>query len=194
VETSGAALVDALRSVPGQRRLCLEEGTQSQWLYEILSPHVSELGKHYDRIVAAGTKPNLARLTLAQERGRGEGDEGGAVGGASGAQAVEADEVLVGRCRHQERPHAVRPGLRLQAHHPSTMPMLYPTACSCLTPRDRRRARGSWGSIRRSGADVDDEPHDLLSVTLADSVLMPADRVADRPGAPLSIQRRECRP
>ncbi len=43
VETSGSALVDALRSVPGQRRMCMEEGTQSQWLYEILSPHVAEL-------------------------------------------------------------------------------------------------------------------------------------------------------
>jgi transposase len=42
VETSGAALVDALRSVPGQRHVCMEEGTQSQWLHEILSPHVAE--------------------------------------------------------------------------------------------------------------------------------------------------------
>ena len=42
VETSGAALIDALRSVPGQRHVCMEEGTQSQSLHEILSPHVAE--------------------------------------------------------------------------------------------------------------------------------------------------------
>ena len=48
VETSEQALIDCLRSIPGPRRLCLEEGTQSSWLYEVLSPHVDEL-------VVAGT-------------------------------------------------------------------------------------------------------------------------------------------
>ena len=48
VETSEQALIDCLRSIPGPRRLCLEEGTQSTWLYEVLSPHVDEL-------VVAGT-------------------------------------------------------------------------------------------------------------------------------------------
>ena len=43
VETNGAALVNYLRSVPGRKHLCLEEGTQSAWLYEILSPHVEEI-------------------------------------------------------------------------------------------------------------------------------------------------------
>lgn len=43
VETHGAALVEALRSILGKRHVCLEEGTQSAWLYEILSPHVEEL-------------------------------------------------------------------------------------------------------------------------------------------------------
>lgn len=43
VETSGAALVNYLRSIPGKKHLCLEEGVQSAWLYEILSPHVDEL-------------------------------------------------------------------------------------------------------------------------------------------------------
>jgi len=43
VETNGRALVDAVRNVPGQRHLCLEEGTQSAWLYELLRPHVEEL-------------------------------------------------------------------------------------------------------------------------------------------------------
>ncbi len=43
VETNGAALVQYLRSLPGHKHLCLEEGTQSAWLYEILSPHVNEV-------------------------------------------------------------------------------------------------------------------------------------------------------
>ena len=43
VETNGAALVQYLRSIPGRKHLCLEEGTHSAWLYEILSPHVMEI-------------------------------------------------------------------------------------------------------------------------------------------------------
>ena len=43
VETNGAALVSYLRSIPGKKHLCLEEGTQSAWLYEILAPHVEEI-------------------------------------------------------------------------------------------------------------------------------------------------------
>lgn len=43
VETNGQALVEYVRVLPGRRHLCLEEGTQSQWLSEILSPHVHDL-------------------------------------------------------------------------------------------------------------------------------------------------------
>jgi transposase len=43
VETSERLLVDAVRSIGGDVHLCLEEGTQSAWLHEILSPHTSEL-------------------------------------------------------------------------------------------------------------------------------------------------------
>jgi len=43
VETNGQALVEALRGIPGPIHLCLEEGTQSAWLHELLSPHVAEL-------------------------------------------------------------------------------------------------------------------------------------------------------
>jgi transposase len=43
VETNGAALVEYVRQIPGHRHLCIEEGEWSQWLYEILSPHVSEM-------------------------------------------------------------------------------------------------------------------------------------------------------
>jgi transposase len=43
VETNGRALVDAVRAIPGQLHLCMEEGTQSAWLYKILEPHVAEI-------------------------------------------------------------------------------------------------------------------------------------------------------
>ena len=42
VETNGQALVEAVRNIPGRVHLCLEEGTQSAWLYELLAPHVVE--------------------------------------------------------------------------------------------------------------------------------------------------------
>ena len=43
VETNGQALVGYLKQLPGNLHLCIEEGEWSQWLYEILSPHVAEL-------------------------------------------------------------------------------------------------------------------------------------------------------
>lgn len=43
VETNGRALVEAIRSIAGRIHLCLEEGTQSGWLYEILEPEVAEI-------------------------------------------------------------------------------------------------------------------------------------------------------
>lgn len=43
VETNGHTLLEAIRGIPGRIHLCLEEGTQSSWLYEILEPQVSEI-------------------------------------------------------------------------------------------------------------------------------------------------------
>jgi transposase len=43
VETNGQALVGYLRQLSGTLHPCVEEGEWSQWLYEILSPHVTEL-------------------------------------------------------------------------------------------------------------------------------------------------------
>jgi transposase len=43
VETNGSALVEVIRSIPGRRHICLEEGTQSAWLHEVLSPHAEEV-------------------------------------------------------------------------------------------------------------------------------------------------------
>src|ERR671926_625464 len=43
VETNGAALKQAMRAVPGAKHLCLEEGAQSAWIYELLEQEVEEL-------------------------------------------------------------------------------------------------------------------------------------------------------
>lgn len=43
VETNGCALVEQLKTIPGKKHVCLEEGTQSAWMYEILSPHAEEV-------------------------------------------------------------------------------------------------------------------------------------------------------
>src|SRR5512134_2955245 len=43
VETNGRALVEAVRGIGGRVHVCLEEGTQSAWLYELLKPHVAEV-------------------------------------------------------------------------------------------------------------------------------------------------------
>jgi len=40
VETNAKALIEVLQAIPGQRHLCLEEGTLANWLHEILEPHV----------------------------------------------------------------------------------------------------------------------------------------------------------
>jgi transposase len=43
VETNGQALVEQLKTIAGKKYVCLEEGTQSAWIYEILSPHAEQV-------------------------------------------------------------------------------------------------------------------------------------------------------
>ena len=43
VETNGEALVAQLKAIAGKKYVCLEEGTQSAWIYEILSPYAEEV-------------------------------------------------------------------------------------------------------------------------------------------------------
>jgi len=38
-ETNARCLIASVRQIPKPRRICLEEGTLSEWLYEVLSPH-----------------------------------------------------------------------------------------------------------------------------------------------------------
>jgi transposase len=43
IETNGDALVKFLATQPGKPRVCMEEGAQSEWLYQVLSPHAQEV-------------------------------------------------------------------------------------------------------------------------------------------------------
>ena len=43
VETSARYLIDFVTTVPRPRYLCMEEGTQSTWLYEVLQPQVDDI-------------------------------------------------------------------------------------------------------------------------------------------------------
>ena len=43
VETNARALIEVRRGIPRNRHVCLEEGTLSGWLHEVLEPHVEEL-------------------------------------------------------------------------------------------------------------------------------------------------------
>jgi transposase len=43
IATKAPVLIEALKRIEGHRHLCIEEGTQSAWLNEVLGPHVAEL-------------------------------------------------------------------------------------------------------------------------------------------------------
>ena len=68
VETNARALIEVIRAVPEDRHLCIEEGPHSNWLYEVLSPHVQEIvvavvnesrGPNSDRLDAFGLAEQL---------------------------------------------------------------------------------------------------------------------------------------
>jgi transposase len=43
LETNGKVLTDFIRSLAGRKHICLEEGTQAEWLYEMLEPLADEV-------------------------------------------------------------------------------------------------------------------------------------------------------
>jgi transposase len=66
VETNGEALVSFVRQLPGRLHLCLEEGEWSQWLYEVLSPHVAEIVVVWAERRAPAKSDALDALELAE--------------------------------------------------------------------------------------------------------------------------------
>jgi transposase len=43
VETSAKTLIERMRSIAGDKHVCMEEGTHSEWLYEVLDPHAKQI-------------------------------------------------------------------------------------------------------------------------------------------------------
>jgi transposase len=43
LETNGKVLVDFVRSIAGDKHICIEEGTHAEWVYELLEPLVKEI-------------------------------------------------------------------------------------------------------------------------------------------------------
>jgi transposase len=43
LETNGQVLTDFIRSLAGRKHICIEEGTQAEWLYEMLEPLADEV-------------------------------------------------------------------------------------------------------------------------------------------------------
>ncbi len=73
VETSGPALRAALKEIPGEKHVCLEEGEYSEWLYEICEPLAARVavvqpekprGSKSDAIDAWSRADELRRGTL----------------------------------------------------------------------------------------------------------------------------------
>jgi len=76
LETSAPVLIEALRAIPGPRRLVLEEGTQSSWLAEVLGPHVEKLVVTVPRARTGEAKSDVAdAFARAEELRRGALDK-----------------------------------------------------------------------------------------------------------------------
>ena len=60
VETDASALRNAVKAIRGTRHLCVEEGTHSAWIHEILDSCVDELV--VTRLDASGKAPRNGRL------------------------------------------------------------------------------------------------------------------------------------
>lgn len=66
IATNGQALIESIRTIPGRKHLCIEEGTQSGWLNEILKLHFYELvvatvAKHRAQGLARSAWPGCCR-------------------------------------------------------------------------------------------------------------------------------------
>ncbi len=104
VETNARCLIEAVRRIPQPRHICLEEGTLSEWLYEVLSPHAEKVvvaavsesrGPKDDRRDAFGLAEGL-RLGAIKRKVYKERGSFGALGyRAKGYRWIRSDEVRV---------------------------------------------------------------------------------------------------
>ena len=68
VETNGRALIGYLSQQPGNVHLCIEEGEWSQWLHEILSPHVAELELNFPELTPISYPLSGIHMSITERR------------------------------------------------------------------------------------------------------------------------------
>jgi transposase len=157
VETNARALIEVLRGIPRHRHVCLEEGTLSGWLYEVLEPHVEELvvtgvrksrGPKSDKVDAFGLAEQLriGSLETRVYKGRGKFGRLGHVARAYGF--VMRDVVRVrNRLKSVLRSRGVG----------------YGAGSSVYGKRDRERWLGELPQATRPLAELLYEEHDALA-------------------------------
>ncbi len=67
VETNGHALVQYLKGIRGTLHVCIEETSWSEWLHEILSPHVAELVVYQNEWTPGAKSDAIDALGLAEK-------------------------------------------------------------------------------------------------------------------------------
>jgi transposase len=107
VETSAKALIERMRSIAGDKYVCMEEGTHSEWLYEVLERHAKQVvvtqplkrvGSKSDAIDAWALADLLRRDALERTVFKAPGTSTALRQAARGYMAVRQD-VVRAKCR-----------------------------------------------------------------------------------------------
>jgi len=69
VETNGQILVRYVEQLSGRLHLCVEECTWSDWLYELLEPHVAELVVYQNQRTPGAKRDAIDAHGLAEKSG-----------------------------------------------------------------------------------------------------------------------------
>jgi transposase len=156
VETNARALIEVLRGIPKSRHVCLEEGTLSGWLHEVLEPHVEELvvagvrrsrGPKSDKrdAFALAEQLRIGAVETRVYKGRGQFRRLGNLARAYGF--VVGDTVRV--------KNRLRSVLRSRG-------VAYGAGRSVYAKRDREQWLGKLPEATRAQAEVLYEEHDTL--------------------------------
>jgi hypothetical protein len=104
-EASRRALLEAVRSIGGRLHMCLEEGTQSAWLYELLAPQVTEIAVTIPG-ETRGAKDDERDAWARAEELRGGRDSAPRLQGSSAPSGTAERGAGVPVCGHgPKRPH-----------------------------------------------------------------------------------------
>ena len=157
VETNAGALIEVLRAIPKRRHLCMEEGTLSGWLHEVLEPHVDELivtgvgkksrGPKSDKrdAFALAEQLRIGAIKTRVYKGRGQFGRLGNLAKAYGF--LVGDTVRV--------KNRLRSVLRSRG-------VAYGAGQSVYTKRERERWLGELPEATKAQAQLLYEEHDLL--------------------------------